>query len=183
MESEELDIGYVAGPHGVQGGVRIKLHDPASQALQRGIVLTFVRDGARTEHEVEAADVVPGKSGLHRVRLSGVNRRELAEALKGSTIVVPRAVLPKLADDEFYLADVVGLAVMRDAQPQHLGKIVGLTSNGVQDLFEVEWTSPDDHRHLWMMPVLPGLVRDVDDTRVLVELPAGFLPDGLELPS
>lgn len=183
MEPEELDIGYVAGAHGVQGGVRIKLHDPASQALQRGIVVTLVHEGARTDHEVEAADVVPGKAGLHRVRLRGVNRRDLAEALRGSTIVVPRAVLPKLADDEFYLADVVGLAVMREALPQHLGKIVGLTSNGVQDLFEVEWTSPDDHRHQWMMPVLPGFVRDVDETRVLVELPAGFLPEDLELPS
>ncbi len=183
MEREELDIGYVAGAHGVHGGVRIKLHDPNSDALRPGTRLTLVRDGQRTECEVKAADPVPGKSGLHRVRLQGVAHRDQADALKGSAIVVPRTALPDLSDDEFYLADALGLPVVREAEPCMLGTVVGLTSNGVQDLFEVEWIDGEERKHRWLMPVIAGMVRDVDAQRVLVELPEGFLPEALELPT
>ncbi|MEM6991764.1 MAG: ribosome maturation factor RimM [Myxococcota bacterium] len=183
MERDELDIGYVAGAHGVHGNVRIKLHDPKSQALRAGATVTLAREHARVEHTIESVEVVPGKAGLHRVRLHDVRGRDAAEALKGSTVVMPRQALPALAEDEFYLADALGLTVMRQAEPRCLGTVVGLTSNNVQDLFEVEWIDDEDRKHRWLMPVIAGMVLDVDRTRVLVELPEGFLPEALELPS
>ena len=184
MELEQLDVGYVAGPHGVRGGVRIKLHDPTSGALRPGTPITLTRQGATVARpSVVDAEAIPGKPGMHRVRLEGVASREAAEALKGCAVLVARDALPALAVDEFYLVDAIGLPVVREAEPRELGTIVGLTSNGVQDLFEVEWVGPDHRKHRWLLPVLPAIVRDVDATRVLAELPAGFLPEPLEVPT
>ena len=45
-------------------------------------------------------------------RLKGVADRNAAEALKNLRLYVAREKLPKPADDEFYHADLVGLAAM-----------------------------------------------------------------------
>lgn len=178
---ESLDVGYVAGAHGVRGGLRIKLHDPDSIALRPGTTIELRRDGESIgRHEVRDASSVPGKPGLLRVTLEGVGHRDAADALRGCTIAIDRDQLPDLEDDEFYLADAIGLPVQRAAQPTALGTIVGLSTNGVQDLFEVQWVDDADHKHDWLLPVLPAFIVEIDEARVLVDVPPGFLPDALE---
>lgn len=184
MDSSELDVGYVAGAHGIRGGLRIKLYDPESHALASGTPVSLTRDGERVgRFTVDSAEPVPGKLGLFRTQLEGVGTRHAADALKGCALIVTRDALPELGDDEFYLADTIGLEVVREAEPSALGTVVGLTSNGVQDLLEVQWVDPAGTKHRWLLPVLPHVVRDVDATRVVVELSEGFLPEALELPS
>lgn len=179
-----LAVGYVAGAHGVQGTVRVQLHDPESHALATGTELILERDGSEVgRRRVAAASPIPGKPGRFRVTLEGVEHRDAADALRGCAISVARTDLPALDEDEFYLADAVGLAVQRvesDGSRTELGRIVGLTSNGVQDLFEVEWIDADDLQHRWLLPVMPSVLREVAQT-IVVDLPAGFLPDGLEV--
>lgn len=180
-----LVVGYVAAAHGVRGGVRVHLHDPHSQALEPGRRVTLRRDGRMlATHEVRDATAIPGKPGRFRVTLAGVPGRDQADALRGCELLVARHELPALAPNEFYLADAIGLPVEREhhGQAQALGTVVGLTSNGVQDLFEVEWRGPDGRVHAWLLPVLPQHVVEVGQARVLVDLPLGLLPDALEAP-
>ena len=181
-----LTVGYVAGVHGIHGLVRVQLHDPDSVAVRPGAQLLLVDEsGSFDTHRVESVEPVPGKRGLFRVRLAGVDDRNQAETLVRRTVEVERDALPPLHDDEFYLADAVGLAVRRvraDGSHEDLGRVVGLSSNGAQDLFEVQWHDAGGQAHSWLLPVLPQFVRDVDDERVLVEVPLGFLPEALEEP-
>jgi 16S rRNA processing protein RimM len=175
-----LLVGYVAGSHGVRGVVRVHLHDPSSQALEPGRRVTLRRDGrALATHEVRAVDRAPGKSGHLRVALVGVPGRDEAEALRGCELLVDRHELPALADDEYYLVDAIGLPVVRARDGRPLGTIVGLTTNGAQDLFEVEHRGTDGRVGTWLLPVLAHHVVEVSD-RVLVDLPLGLLPEELE---
>ena len=64
---------------------------------------------------------------------------------------------------------------------QRLGKVVAVTTNGAQDLFEIEYFDRGRARR-WLIPVLPGFVKDVDDQRVVVDPPEGMLPEALEQP-
>jgi len=50
-----------------------------------------------------------------------------------------RAKLPKPADDEFYHADLVGLAAV-DAQGRRIGEIVAVHNFGAGDLLEIRLT-------------------------------------------
>jgi 16S rRNA processing protein RimM len=182
-----LTVGYVAGAHGLAGLVRVQLHDADSQSVRPGaeLVLTDQAQQGREvgRYRVDAVERAPGKDGRLRVRLAGVDDREQAESLTRMTIEVDRDALPPLQDDEFYLADALGLAVRRiveDGSMQELGRVVGSSSNGSQDLFEVQWHDEGGQVHEWLLPALPQFVRDVDDERILVDVPAGFLPDALE---
>ncbi len=185
--TSRLTVGYVAGAHGVGGLVRIQLFDDRSDALRSGALLVLVD---RTTKEVvahktvESLTVVPGKAAV-RAQLDGVNSREGADALKGLTVEVDRAALPQLDEDEFYLADAIGLAVERelaDGTVQPLGKVVAVTTNGAQDLFEIEFFGARGRAQRWLIPVMPGFVKDVDERRVLVDPPQGLLPAALEQP-
>ncbi|MEX1361624.1 MAG: ribosome maturation factor RimM [Nannocystaceae bacterium] len=181
-----LELGVVIGAHGIAGVLRILLHAPDSDALQPGRTVALVRDGARvTELTVEAVAPVPGKPNRRRLTAAGLRDRDEAEALRGCELWMSRDELPPLADDEYYLADAIGLAVQRerDGAVQALGKVTGLTSNGVQDLFEVSWRGPDGRARPWLLPVLPHTIVDIDGQRILVDVPLGMLPDGLEDPA
>ncbi|MEO1531929.1 MAG: ribosome maturation factor RimM, partial [Pseudomonadota bacterium] len=73
--------------------------------------------------------------------LSGVATREAAEALKGTRLHVPRSRLPRLPDDEFYHADLIGLAV-QDTGGAPLGRVHAVHDHGAGDMLEVRGEGP-----------------------------------------
>lgn len=187
--SAAIAVAEVSAPHGVRGQLRFHLYDPDSRALRPGLRVELRPRGGPEGHvrpdmsfEIVTVEPVPGKSAV-RVQLAGVTDRDHAERLRGREVWVARADLPALAEDEFYLADVIGLPVERalaDGRTQALGVVAGVTSNGVQDLLEVEWTRPDGRRDTWLLPALPQFIVDVGPQRLRVDLPHGLLPDALE---
>ncbi len=182
-DSSALVVGYVAGAHGIHGVVRVQLHDADSESLAPDRQVILRRKGKdEGTYEVASVAPVPGKPHRRRVKLSGIRSRDDAEALKGCEVLIERDQLPDLSDDEFYLVDVIGRPVQRerDGTVQDLGTVVGLTTNGAQDLFEVQWRDPGGQARTWLLPVVPQLLSEITEQRVLVDLPLGMLPEGLE---
>lgn len=181
--AEALSVAVVVGPHGVRGWVRVHLHAPGSKALRPGLVATLRASQASGEDlktKISSVDPVPGKP-LLRVHFAGIDDRDQAEALRGREVWLARKDLPALKPDEFYLADLIGLSVERlrpEGRIQPLGTVVGLTSNGAQDLLEVEYEPPGRRRDTWLLPVLPQFIVEIEG-RLRVDLPLGMLPDAL----
>lgn len=179
-----IAVAELSAPHGVRGVVRVHLYDAASTALRPGLRVELRPQGPGDPlpAEILSVEPVPGKPAA-RVRFAEVSDRDRAEALRGYQIFVPRDALPPLDEGEFYLDDTLGrpvLRVLEDSRVQELGVVVGVTSNGVQDLLEVEWNGPEGRRESWLLPALPRFIAAVDQRGVVVELPAGLLPDALE---
>lgn len=183
-DPDALAVAEVVAPHGIHGWVRVRLHDPSSKALRRGLSATLRRaDAEDRKIKLLAVDPIPGKPAC-RVQIDGTNDRDAAEALRGYELWLARKDLPPLADDEFYLADAIGLPVERvlpDGRVQQLGTVVGLTSNGAQDLLEIEWHPVNRRADTWLLPVVPHFIAELAD-RLRVDLPLGMLPDELEEP-
>ena len=100
-----IALAAVAGAHGVNGEVRLKLFTESSASLSDhgrlyvgGVErrLLAVRDG--------------GKSAV--ARFEGVRDRSAAEALRGSLVEIDRTALPALQEGEYYHADLIGLAAV-----------------------------------------------------------------------
>ena len=107
--AEAIRIGYVVRAHGLRGELEMRLDWSDSRALSDAseIILTS-REG------VAQRQVVQHARKTHKgivVQLRGVQDRNAAEALLGATVSVQRQLLPPLADGEYYLCDLVGLAV------------------------------------------------------------------------
>ena len=129
--SDRVCVGAIAGAFGVRGEVRLK-----SFTTEPNDIVTYsplwTEDGQRS-FSVRLTRPVNGALGA---RLSGVETREAAEALKGVTLWADRDKLPVLPDDEFYHADLIGLAVY-DTGGVLLGKVRAIYDHGAGDILEI----------------------------------------------
>ena len=71
------------------------------------------------------------------VKLQGIDDRDAAVACKGKQIAVPRALLPKLKNEEYYWSDLIGLAV-KNQQNVDFGKITDVFATGANDVIVVK---------------------------------------------
>ncbi|WP_319824821.1 ribosome maturation factor RimM [Thalassovita sp.] len=124
-------VATIAGAFGVRGEVRLKSYTSDPEAIEDYNPLV-TEDGSRS---FEVGVLRPIKNGLS-VRLSSVGTKEEADALKGVNLYVPRSRLPSLPDDEFYHADLIGLAVY-DTGGTLLGKVKSVQNHGAGDLLEI----------------------------------------------
>ena len=133
MTSDRLIlVGRVAGAFGVKGELRIVAFTAEPAALLR-------------YHDLKRADGSPAltlvsgrtQKGALIARASEIATREAAEALRGLELYLPRAVLPAPDEDEFYLADLIGLAVVAPDGAE-LGRVKDVQNFGAGDLLEIE---------------------------------------------
>lgn len=174
FDAQHLQLGYVAGAHGVRGGLKIKLFNPGSTAIDVGVSLVLrLPDGPPRALVVSQVSIASG-AGVLRVWFEGVDDREAADALRAHELWIDRTNLPELAQDEYYLADLVGLEVVReqDGASESLGRITGVTSNTAQDLLCVRLRGRE-----WLLPALPPFIVAIEPQRVLVDVHDDMLPD------
>jgi 16S rRNA processing protein RimM len=144
-------VGRVAGAFGVKGEVRITAYtdDPAALVSYRELL----REDGSPGLTLTAGR--PHKGALVG-RAKEIATREEAEALRGLQLYVPRAALPAPDEDEFYLADLIGLrAVGPDGV--ELGRVKNVQNFGAGDLLEIApETGPT-----WWLPFTRDAVPEV----------------------
>jgi 16S rRNA processing protein RimM len=127
-------LGQIGAAHGVRGEVRLRsfTSDPGAIA---GYGPLQTDDG-----RVLAIESLKAAGDHFVARLAGVQDRDAARALANAKLYVPRERLPPPeAPDEFYHADLIGLAVL-DPAGERLGTIVGIHNFGAGDLIELRRT-------------------------------------------
>ncbi len=129
--TERICVGAVAGAFGVTGEVRLKSFCAEPAAIAGYAPLT-TEDGARS-FGVRLGHAIDGG---FTARLTGIGTRDAAEALRGTALYAERDRLPTLPDDEFYHADLIGLAVL-DPGGAALGTVRAVLNHGAGDLLEI----------------------------------------------
>jgi 16S rRNA processing protein RimM len=126
-----IQMAVIGAAHGIKGELRVKTFTGDPLALGDYGPL-HAKDG-RT---FEILDVRPAKDVVV-VRFKGVDDRSAAEALTGMELFVDRSALPDDGDeDDFYHADLVGLAV-RDDTGAVIGKVVAVQNFGGGDILDL----------------------------------------------
>lgn len=91
-------------------------------------------------------------------RVKGIDTREAAEQLNRLDLYVAREKLPATDDDEFYHADLIGLAaVTADGEP--FGRVVAIHNFGAGDIIEI---APAKGSETLMLPFTNEVVPTVD---------------------
>lgn len=138
-----IEIARVAGAFGVRGEVRVTAYSEDPLALKRyGPLLDRSGKAALTLTSARLH-----KSGLV-VRAKEVETKEQADAMRGLRLYVDRAALPPPAEDEFYLADLIGLEV-RDGAGAVLGTVRAVQDFGAGDILEI---APPGKGPTWYLP-------------------------------
>lgn len=125
-----IQMAVIGAAHGIKGELRVKTFTGDPLALGDYGPL-YARDGRAFEIvDIRSANTVVV------VRFKGVNDRNAAEALNGTELFIDRSALPEADEDEFYHADLVGLAV-RDDTGAAIGKVTAVQNFGGGDLLEI----------------------------------------------
>ena len=132
MADRLLQVGRVSGAFGVKGEIRITTFTEDPLALKTYRVLK--REDGSAGLTLNAVRAV---KGAVIATATGIETRDQAEALKGLKLFVSRDDLPDPDEDEFYLADLVGLAV-RNPDGEAMGIIKSVQDFGAGDLLEVQ---------------------------------------------
>ncbi|SDX89841.1 ribosome maturation factor RimM [Citreimonas salinaria] len=161
-------VGAIAGAFGVTGEVRLKSFTADPRAIADYGPLT-TEDGRRT-FQLELGGEI--KAGF-AARLEGIETKEQADALRGTRLFAPRDRLPALPEDEFYHADLIGLAVY-DTGGAHLGVVHAVHDHGAGDLLELHL--PEGGKTV-LLPFTRAAVPTVDIAagRIVADPPEGLL--------
>jgi 16S rRNA processing protein RimM len=159
----QICIARIGAAHGVRGAVKLwTFTDDPFAVKTYGPLLT--KDGARS-FEVATAREAKG----HLVAtFKGVATREDAERLNGIELYITREKLPATDENEYYHADLIGLAAVTPAD-EPLGRVIAIHNFGAGDIIEIAPL----HGATMLLPFTNAVVPSVDlaGGRVVIALP------------
>jgi 16S rRNA processing protein RimM len=161
-------MGIVGAPHGVRGAVRIKSFTDAPEAIADYGALED--ESGERRFTLRVVGAAKG-DGMVIAQVSGVADRDRAEALRGLRLYALRAALPAPEEDEYYHADLVGLAAEL-ADGTALGTVIAVHDFGAGDMIEVAREKGPQVLVPFTRAVVP--VVDIAGGRLIVEPPAGL---------
>jgi 16S rRNA processing protein RimM len=151
--AERICVARIGAAHGLRGEVRLNSFTADPMAVTQYGVLSNA-DGTRG-FEIESCRAA---KGVLIARLKGVADRTAAEALCNVDLYVPRDRLPPPDADEFYHADLIGLAAVgRDGAA--IGTVVAVHDFGAGDILEI---APAGGGPTLLLPFNDAVVPEID---------------------
>jgi 16S rRNA processing protein RimM len=149
-----VQVGRVGRPHGLGGSFVV---EDASEDPKRFAA------GSRVFLDEKEAKVVESKRAGRRlvVRLD-------REAKRGAVLAVPRTELPETEEDEYYVFQLVGLAVEEEGG-RPLGRVQDVAPGVANDVLELDTGTA--------LPLVEDCVLAVDLERGRILVAQGFAPE------
>ncbi len=166
---EFVTIAYVERPHGVRGGLRLRVvTDHPEQLHSLDHVFLTNREGVREKFRVMRARVQGGRIYLD---LEELKSREQAAQWRGASVEIPGASLPPLEEGEYYAFELIGLKVVT-TQGEEVGVLAEVLDMPANDVYVVR---KGEKEHL--IPAIKDVVKEVDLSagRMVIEAIEGLL--------
>jgi 16S rRNA processing protein RimM len=168
IHPDYLLVGRINRPHGVRGEMRV---EPLTNSFDYGTaVRLFVgrRPEEVAEYKVEALRFHQGKVLL---KLAEIDDRNIVEGWQNWLIYAKREDVPPLVEGEFYLHQLIGMAVVTE-EGEDLGVVSDTIQTGANDVFVVQ-----GGRGELLLPDIEEVVLKVDaaERRITVRLMDGLV--------
>jgi len=165
-EPRFLVIGQITKPHGVRGEVRVRPH---TDVPERFSWLTQVYVG-QTNPQLRQIESMRWHKEILLLKFDGLDSRDAIEGLRGQYLQVPESEAIPLADDEYFLYQLIGLQVVSD-DGQVLGELKQVIETGANRVFVVRGEAGE-----LLLPDIPDVALDInfEDGRMTVHLLPGL---------
>lgn len=163
-----LQVGIITGTHGLKGEVKVF---PTTDDKQRFLDLEDVLlDTGDTLLELKVEYCKFFKKFVF-VKFEGIDDINEVEKYKRCPLLVTRENAVELEEDEYFVADLLGLTIVDDSGVT-IGKLENVISTGANDVYEV---LTDDGGRI-LLPAIKECILDVDmeEGVILVHLMKGL---------
>lgn len=152
-------LAVIGAPHGINGEVRVKSFTGAPEAFADYGPL---HDASGNQFEVARTRAA---KGVAITRFTGIATREAAEALNGTELFVTRDALPEPEEEEYYLADLLGLVAV-SADGKAVGKVTAADNFGAGDVLEIAFDTDGRALFAFTRAIFPEI--DLAGGRIVV---------------
>ncbi len=131
---QKIVVGRFGSPFGVKGWIKIQsFTEPEDNLLAYAGWYWLDRESwLLVKHDNQARH---GKGWV--VHLVGYDSPEAVRFLAGTDVAIERSHFPPLADDEFYMNDLLGFSAI-NVQGVVLGNVMGFVDSGAHELLVIE---------------------------------------------
>ena len=164
-----IPLGRLVNTHGVRGEFRLLPFSFPCPTIREGLAVVLSREGEPASSlRVEG---VKRRGPFVLVKLEGIDSKDQAQALIGSSLAASERDLPPLASGEFYHYRLIGTEV-HTTEGERVGSIQAVFSTGAHDVWVVRRGSRE---HL--IPVVEGIVQslDIQGKRAIIKALEGLL--------
>ena len=169
MKAREISrlvlVGRFGAPQGVRGEIRIKSY--TADPLSIGDYGPLSDETGAKNFEIERLRLL--KEDMVVAKVKGLSDRDAAGALTGVSLHVSRDKLPPPDEDEFYIADLVGLAAV-SPEGETIGVVKNVMNFGAGDILEIAPAAGDTLMLPFTKEVAPSI--DFAGGRIVVVRPA-----------
>ena len=151
INDDDLVVGFILGPHGVRGEVRIDPRTDVTDRFRAGAVLQCDDIGPLTVAGVR------GEVAKPIVRFEGYESRAAAESLRGRFLRVARSESRRATTGAYLWADLLGVRV-ETPEGTWLGIVRELLRAGENDVLVIADASGRER----LLPMLESVVKAVD---------------------
>ncbi len=163
-----LQVGVISSTHGIRGEVKVfpTTDDPSRFKKLKKVLL----DEGKERLELEVQSVKFFKQFVI-VKFKGIDNINDIEKYKGKGLFVPREDAVPLDEDEYYIADLIGMEVFTG--DGHFGVVKDVMETGANEVYIVE---SDEHGEV-LIPAIRQCVLDinVEEKKMLVRLLDGLI--------
>ena len=148
-----LQVGVISSTHGIRG--EVKVFPTTDDALRFKKLKKVLLDTGRERLELEVQSVKFFKQFVI-VKFRGIDNINDIEQYKGSALLVSREDAVALGENEYYIADVIGMEVETDGE--HFGVLRDVMETGANEVYVID---TDSHGEV-LVPAIRDCILDVD---------------------
>ncbi len=151
---QRFQVGVITSTHGVRGEVKVfpTTDDPARFKKLKQVIL----DTGKEDMELEITGVKFFKN-MVILKFKGIDDMDTANKYRQKSLYVTRENAVKLEKNEYFIADLIGLAVSSE-EGEDLGFINDVLQTGANDVYVIKKTGEED----LLLPAIKDCVKEVD---------------------
>lgn len=161
-----IALAAIAQPHGVHGRVKLKLFTESVDSF------TQLAQHLTDENGQPFSLKITGESaGMVVVSIEGINNRNDAEKIRGTTLGVARHLLPEPGEGEYYHEDLIGLRAINADTNDEIGTITGVDNFGAGDIITIRHNGEQQSEMLLALNDETFTQIDIQAGSAMVQLP------------
>lgn len=154
MKAEYFCIGIITEPHGVKGAVKVY---PTTDDPDRIEDLDEIIMRGGGEDRILHPQSVSWQKDRLIIKFKEINDRNESETLRKYELFVTRENAVELGENEYYVADLVGLEVY-DEEGDRIGVLGDVIRTGANDVYQID---KEDGKSL-LLPAISECIKEVD---------------------
>ena len=163
-----LQVGVISSTHGIRG--EVKVFPTTDDAARFKKLKKVLLDTGKERLELEVQSVKFFKQFVI-VKFRGIDNINDIEKYKGKGLFVPREDAVPLDEDEYYIADLIGMDVFLE-DGSLFGKIKDVMETGANDVYIVQTQEKEV-----LIPAIKDCIRQVDvkENKMVIHLLKGLV--------